>query len=107
MRLVVTLAFFLACQTSAFPQSAMASYRKALEICGAEAVWKYDDGITPANVVGKTLFGICRRQNFQLYSTVINGQSSAYARGLNEVGVELFTSFVLYHRANKVRPQQR
>jgi|SRR5665213_191846 len=76
-----------------------AQYRSALESCVAKSLSQMDDGITPANVVGKILTDMCRDENRSLYTQAMEGRSRAYASGYHRAAERYFTGYVLFNRA--------
>src|SRR5882757_909265 len=100
-RLVAAILIAATCPTSASSATTISQYQDAISYCAGEDVWNYDDGVSPANVVAKILLGICRRQNQALYSYISAEHSNAFMAGFNRASEEEFTSFVLFHRANK------
>ena len=97
------LALVAALSSAAIAAEPTKRYKDAMDYCAGENVARFDDRVSPANVVAKVLLGICRRQNQDSYETLAAGRSRAWLTGYDGAQLEQFTGFVLWHRAQKTQ----
>lgn len=79
------------------------TYKHAIEECGGESVWRYDDGMTSPDLVAAVILGVCRRQNQPLYAAASAGRTNAWMAGFERAAAEELTGLVLWHRSNRAR----